>query len=712
MQLGEQGVRFDRYDIAYAVLWQRLHPHLGLSRRDLPFVEHSEVLSEILDGVASVPVFATAVGLVKLMDRGVGAKRRRRHLRTDGTLAQLDQLPGADLVDAVTYLFAEDLRIGCKDTPYLVVVDAYEALGLPSADTWLRDLVGQLDRGLTVIASREPVAWHQVDADWEEVIRVLPLEGLPMESRMELLADGGVSDPQLQEVIANASVGVPFYLHLAVDSEGKGRVVSQDEIMQRFLQHVDPDERRYLDLLSASRTFDFELFTRLAQAFHLPASRLAWERLVAYSFVYPASDERFQLHQLMANSLCVRLSSAIARDTHSMLHELWRDRAEKDNATDALCEAVYHGLHAEMLSSDRLLEYADRITASGGSQGMAVLVSDLTEYLGGHKSDETLEQTARCLAAESAVLLGDTSRINDLTPAGSWSLATMAGARLAVAAGHGRRIAGDTSEALTIYASVWEGRQGPERHPAGLWSADLHMAQGRFGAAIRLANELAATCPADAYVLRGDLARLLYLAARFSYDFQHADQYLREAEICYQQAGTIVGAALIKTNRAELLAWTDPFSAIDVSLDAVAANADLGALHEVGKAYTAMGHAHLAIGRFEEAESSLDQGCRALEKAGYRSGRARAELVKATLHARRGHADEAEASVSWAVDELVKVEVYPTLLMVAAHLLGALGRTDDKVSRAAEEARTRIEALDSLDALEARLQYHLRGLLA
>ncbi|WP_182908083.1 aminoglycoside phosphotransferase family protein [Microbispora sp. H13382] len=711
MQFGEQGVRFDRFDIAYAVLWQRLHPHLGLTRAGLPFVEHSEVLTEILDSVAGVPVFATALGLLKLMDRGVDARKRRRHLRTDETLSQLDQLPGANLVDAVTYLFAEDLRVSHKDRPYLITVDAYEALGRPEADVWLRDLVAQLDHGLVVIASREPLPWRQYDSDWDEVICGLPLEGLPMQARMELLTDGGVTDPQLREVIAKASVGVPFYLHLAVDSEGKGRVVSQDEIMQRFLDHVDQDERRYLDLLSTARTFDFELFKQLAQAFHLPASRLAWERLVAYSFVYPAVDERFQLHQLMANVLRVRLSPAITSDAHQVLHRLWNERARDNNAPDALREAVYHGLRAGTLSSDQLLEYADRITACGGSQGMAGLVADLSDYLADYECDDALEQTARCLAAESAVLLGDAEKIKSLTPSGSWSLTTMAGARLAVAAGHGRRIAGETSEALNIYTSVWEGRQGPERHPAGLWSADLHMAQGRFGTASRLAEELTAACPADLHAVRGDIARLMHLAARFSYDFGQADLYLREAETYYRQADTIVGAALIATNRAELLAWTDPFAAVNLAQSAVEANLDLGALHEVGKAYTALGQAHLAIGRHNDANRALEQACQALEKAGYRSGRARAELIRAALNARLDRVDDAVASVNWAVNELLVVEVYPTLLMAAAYLLDVIGGIDAKVSRAAEEARTRIEALDSLEILEARMKHHVRGLL-
>ncbi|GAB3141384.1 aminoglycoside phosphotransferase family protein [Microbispora hainanensis] len=712
MQLGRQGVRFDRYDIAYAVLWQRLHPHLGLTRQELPFVEASEVLTEVLDTAAGVPVFATAVGLVKLLERGAGARKRRRHLRTDETLAQLDQLPGADMVDAVTYLFAEDLRTGLKDEPYVILIDAYDALGNASSDVWLRDLVVQLDRGLVVIASREPLPWRQYDPERAGIIRQLPLEGLAMDARMELLADGGIIDPQVCEVIAQASVGVPFYLHLAVDGQGSGRVVSQDEIMQRFLQHVGADERRYLELLSIARTFDFELFTHLAQAFHLPAGRLAWERLSSYSFVYPAAESRFQLHQLMANVLCVRLSQAVARDAHRVLHGLWNERVRDGQATTALREAAYHGLRAGVLCSDHLLDYADRITALGGSQGVAGLVADVLEHLDQAGPDASMDQTARCLAGEAAVLLGDAEKINNLTPDGSWSLQSRAGSRLAVVAGHGRRISGQTAQALKIYSSVWQGRSGPERHPAGLWSADLHMAQGRFRTAAELVGQVDAECPPDAHILRGDLARLLHLAARFSYDFEPAETHLRQAESYYQQADTIIGTALIKTNWAELLAWTDPLSAIQVVGEAIEANTDLGALHEVGKAYTALGHAQLALGRLDEAATSIDQACRALEKAGYRSGRARAELVRAVLHARYGQAEQAVASARWAVAELVAVEVYPTLLILAEHLLDILGHASLAVSRAAQDARELIEAPDGLDALETRINDHVRGLLA
>ena len=46
-EFGRQQVCFDRFDIAYAVLSQRLHPNLRITGRDLPFLAESEVLTTI-----------------------------------------------------------------------------------------------------------------------------------------------------------------------------------------------------------------------------------------------------------------------------------------------------------------------------------------------------------------------------------------------------------------------------------------------------------------------------------------------------------------------------------------------------------------------------------------------------------------------------------------------------------------------------------------
>ncbi len=464
LQLGSQHVDFDRFDIAYAVLWQRLHPHLRLTKEELSFIEYGSILGDILDHFATVPVFGTAVGLVKLFERGSADVRRRMRIRHDPTLRDLDGLPNGELSDAVTYLFAEDLREASASKQSVIIVDSYDAL-VPApaysgrvqlADGWLRDLAGQLDRALIVVASREPLQWEAHDPDWASVITTSALSGLPMAARLELLEAGGISDAAVRQLIADASAGLPFYLHLAVDTHQRtevkmnGAAVSQDEILARFLQHVAPEEIRSLEILSPARIFDYDIFRKLTAAFQLPGHRLAWDSLTAYSFIYPAGGA-LRLHQLIRSAVLDRLPAATVTQIHTLLSEIWDDRAQQstgNTAARACREAAYHALRAGTVTAPGLLRYADRSVRLGGHGSAAGIADDLEEWLAsqpGSGAGGDAARTLGCLRAEAAVRLGDAAAVAELTgglPAATTAVDTPVAARLAVAAGHGQRIAG------------------------------------------------------------------------------------------------------------------------------------------------------------------------------------------------------------------------------------------------------------------------------
>ncbi|MFC7548982.1 hypothetical protein [Plantactinospora sp. GCM10030261] len=722
VELGRQGVRFDRFDIGYAVFWQRLHPHLRLSPRELPFIEESDALSSILGDASGLPVFGTAVGLVKLADRATTGVRRWRRVRVDDTLQSLDELSNVDLADAITYLFAQDLREASSDHPYVVFIDAYEALVSASiragrssmVDAWLRDLVAQLDRGLVVIASREPLGWQAYDQGWVEVIRPCQVSGLPMEARLELLTESGITDQVEQTAIAQASTGLPFYLHLAIDTRtatgDPGSAVSPEEIVQRFVQHVSGQEIRTLELLSVPRIFDFEIFQALADAFDLPPHRPAWESLTAYSFVYPAGLSAHRLHQLMRAALATRVSPATTRDVHRILRRIWENRSGQAQRTEdgvatrarAIREAAYCALHAGVVDGEGILGYADRALNCGGKQAVDGVRRDLQEFLDDSADDPDLVATARCMEAEAAIVLGDAPTAMALTPVTDWSMADVAGARLAIAAAHGRRIAGATEAARVLYAKVWETHTGPVRHRAGFCLADIEMWQGRMRGAFAMSGEILDGCPPEDALLRGDVVRLLHLAHRFVLDFDASWREWHRARELYEQADTVVGLANLKTNRAELLAWTAPVEAVDAAAEAVETQRTMGAQHELGKTFTALAIAQLRLGRYEESAGSFQAAATALEAAGYRSGRARAELFRAFLYARQGRRDAAVGAARWAVSEFIAAEVYPMLIVLAEQFLDVLGAEDRYVSEAAQEARTRIDALDPLPALEER----------
>lgn len=731
-QLGSQGVGFDRFDIAYAVLWQRLHPHLPLSKADLPFAEYGTILTDILDAVSGLPVFGTALGLMKLIERGSADVRRRHRIRHDPVLQELDDLPNGELSDAVTYLFAGDLRAASADMPAVIIIDSYEAL-VPApaytgrvqlADAWLRDLAGQLDRALVVIASREPLHWEIHDPDWASAIKTCAVDGLPMPARLELLQAGGISGSADRQLIAEASAGLPFYLHLAVDTQQEGggtsgTLVSQDEILARFLQHVAPGEIRSLEILSPARIFDYELFRHLAAAFELPGDRLTWDSLTAYSFIYPAGDA-LRLHQLIRAAMLDRLPAATVTQIHAALSQVWEERARHGAdpaAARALREAAYHGLRSGQVAAAGLLGYADEAVRRGGHGAAAGIADDLDQWLATHPAagragDAAL--TLQCLRAEAAVRLGDAAAVDALTrsvPAAAAPAGSAASARLAVAAGHGQRIAGHTRAALDIYTRVWDHGDGRPRLTAGLWACDLHMCQGRFRDAEKLAAQLEELTPADETEFRGDIARLRYLTRRFAVDFDAARRYLDDATACYQAAGSVLGLANIRTNRAELLALTSPADAIGEAGQAIEAQEEIGARHELGKAYTALAIAYLKLGEPGRAEAALRSAFSALERAGYRSGRARAEFYLAAVHARRGRIDEALCSLRWAVTELEAANVYPTLILSAAQILASLGIADSQITSAARRAADEIQPLGTRAELDARIGEFTGGLL-
>ncbi|MFV0258375.1 MAG: hypothetical protein ACK5PP_08015 [Acidimicrobiales bacterium] len=227
---------------------------------------------------------------------------------------------------------------------------------------------------------------------------------------------------------------------------------------------------------------------------------------------------------------------------------------------------------------------------------------------------------------------------------------------------------------------------------AGLRTAELLMAEGRFATAMRVADEVLGRFPEANPELGGDLARLAHLAARFSYDFDLAEARLEEAAGWYARAGSAVGERALLTNRAELLAWSQPDAALPAANDAIAAHAKHGPQQELGKSYTALALAELRLGNLHRAEIALDAADKALTKTQHRSGLAMAGLLRAFLLARRGRLDDAADRARAAVAEFVSARAHPTMMLLAQELLELIGLPHRGVATEADHARSRLEA--------------------
>lgn len=548
-----------------------------------------------------------------------------------------------------------------------------------------------------------------------------------MSARLDLLAQAGITEIPRQRSIAEASEGVPFYLHLAVDTHLQNparpeHAGTSEEIVQRFLQHVAPDEVRILELLSVARTFDFGVFQAIGRDFDVPANLLIWESLTAYSFAYPLPEGWYRLHQLMIRALQRHLSPAVQKHVHSTLRAHWETLADRiEHGTrrtsgmarlSPLREAVYHGLHAADITPEQIQRHADRAVGLSGRQAVDGMVKDLRDHLvalggspAGGVHDETvsgLRDAADCLDAESKLELGDTAGAIDLTPRLDLPVRSLVSARLALAGANARRIAGESGLAASIFERVWGEHEGEARSAAGYCVADIRMWQGDFSGAFALAEEVHGICSPQGRVIHGDLKRLMHLGHRFLMDFDNSARLLIEAEAEYRAANAIVGLANIRTNWAELYAFTDPAAAVDAATAALEVQRDLGAQHEIGKAYTAMAMAQTRLGQYDRAASSFLNANAALDRAGYRSGRARADMFRAFLMLRQGDQRAAGELLLHAAREFEACQVYPSLILAIHRAAERMELSQPELVAAADRARPALRPLGSLDDLQRR----------
>lgn len=212
--------------------------------------------------------------------------------------------------------------------------------------------------------------------------------------------------------------------------------------------------------------------------------------------------------------------------------------------------------------------------------------------------------------------------------------------------------------------------------------------------------------------LRSDAARLLHLTYRFAFDFETAARYLDEAAERYLACGNVVGIANVSTNRAEQLAWTAPQQAVGAARRAIEQQSEVGALPEVGKSRTALALAHIRLGELTGAERELEAACADLDRARYRSGRARAELFRAALFAKLGHLPEMITSVTWAVQEFEAADGYPTMIIGAATALQRVGNPLAEVTAAADRAWYRIKGLEPTTMMQRRIDQWMSVLVA
>lgn len=734
-------IDFARFDIAYAVYWQRSNPHLPLSEKNLPFINESEVLGNVVSAASDVPVFGVAVGILKLLDRARRGASNWHRLRQDPHLQNLDSLEPEALLDSLTFFFSSDLVAGLRERKAhgAILVDAHEALwedvattgGLQQRDAWLRDLAYQCPGVMVVVNSRDELPWKQYDDFWTSKERLISrrLDDLAPEHRTTFLEASGVGDPSLVAVIANASRGVPFYLHLAVDvlaAAPPDRLLSladfgdtADTIVGRFVSHVPRAEEELLKVLSVPRFWNPRLGGSLARHFNIGFALSRWAEFSQYSFIIKKGDN-YHFHALMREAMLDALNDDLTAEVHYHTYQFYRLQYSSSKSLserfDAYREAAFHLTQCNKIDIEWLGNAAHHLFEAGYAQPMRDVVAEMRRNVEQCQHPANLLTLLQFLEALVNRWAGRVQEARDELMGLDVDRLPSFKARITLELAHACREAGDTTTAANTYRTLRTADFSDAdsvRAMAGVWEGDILLVQGKFAAAHQILDEARSHAEHEKLdLVAGEAGRLLGHVYRFSGRTEQALEWYDFADAKFHQVGSLPGIGEIATNRVELWALSNPDRAMRCGDYAISTNQRVNRLLEIGKCKTAIGQALLVRGRASAALSTFNEALQLLEEIGYQSGRARALLSRAFAYAQLDDHHAATRDIDQAVRQLCKADVYPTLVMQASLLVDVLGAELPTTRAAATKAKDEVQPLTNGADLERHLSSTVTALLA
>jgi len=365
-------VRFPSFDIAYTAFWHKTHPQVPITKDNFPLLTGASVVGGILRVLGEMPWVGWIPKLSKAFLTGSNVFREWWKKRGERELADIPELEAKEIAERLPFFWASDLKdyLSQKQTKATIFFDTYEALwenantegGFFLRDEWVRDLVSYLPEVLWVICGREKLRWEEVDKEWEKYLSQHLVGELSETDSKKFLSSCGVTDSSIQDVIYQASKGLPHFLDLAIDTYNEisnkfnrnptvdDFARTQQDVLDRFLRYLDRCEIETLKVISAPRIWNYELAQKLIEHFNTAYPLTAINNLCRFSFIEESNTKGFYtMHELMRESIQAKLDINTIRSLHKFIYDFYNDklcqidiRFITDEIRRTMNEAYYH----------------------------------------------------------------------------------------------------------------------------------------------------------------------------------------------------------------------------------------------------------------------------------------------------------------------------------------------------------------------------------
>lgn len=629
------------------------------------WVPEDSLLYDLQEVACDLAEVVAPARLIRRLLSRAGAEGQRRLGKLKKDFEKIDALDDDRLAGELpAYLGDAIAASNAKATsPAIIFLDSVECLWSrgyfrltkEDPDTWLRELIACSMSGLWLLAGRNRIKWGDDQAEWNDYLEqhlVGPLDDADAE---DFLRSFPIEDAGIREAIVHSANGVPLYLDLCASTylmratEGKTLraadfQVQEQEVIRRFLAHLEPEQREAVRALSLLHAFDLGLFSAVNRGLNIGIPDTLFEDFCATSYIeslHGSSLELYSIHRLVRCYLepqvdvgtRMAIASVVIAEALDALYASHHDRA-----TWLLREFGRVGGGAE-LGDDTTFAFLDTAVGLVDYGRWAVVqevLDDVVDTPPEAPSMQAALEFLRGLCARKRGALEAAGQHYAAAADGAFRLGRYA-TLLRYHAAHASHLRGNYMAAAEVYEALAEQNDsGVVRFLARRQWADLAMLRGNFVDALAAFDGLLGAGVSDP-LWDAETQRFRGHVQRFNF-------LLDEAEACYRDALRIAEAlgadamlGKVLTNLAEVRCWTQPKSALADAEEAVALNREVLAPIEVGKAMAALAIARAKTGRHEDGLKAADEAQRCQQETGYRAGVLFALLANGVCHAAAGN---------------------------------------------------------------------------
>lgn len=219
------------------------------------------------------------------------------------------------LYEFMPHLLGLDLANLTRKHRLIAFFDSYERY-LIDHDDWLKELIGSIEHGLFLVASREKLDW----SDNKEELYPYKLQELPtVQAEFVLKASLLPTHYALIDTIINKTQCVPIFLELAINIYKKISMEKPEEIssefwmieeksdfIKRFLHHLPEVDQEIVMILSVIRIFNADIFEWIIRDLNLNCTVLKYHDICNLCLInmLKEDDQFLKLHDVFtANAL-------------------------------------------------------------------------------------------------------------------------------------------------------------------------------------------------------------------------------------------------------------------------------------------------------------------------------------------------------------------------------------------------------------------------